>query len=391
LDNDFRSNVVFSGQSSPQAVKDRLSGDILLKCSRRGANLHPTNAHLMFMDEGDRVEIECIRGFSAQRPVLLGFAPASLLKNLSFADVLDQDTQRGYQRRFNVQHSLDFRKYIQTEHGSTIPLTFNMRPREDNAWKVVDLDAQKARLEIASGAERILSQVDCQHRLGHLGDIDLELPFMCFIGLSAREEMEIFNVINSKAKGLNTSLLDFHDAQLCEDLASDRPELFIALFLNHDSRSPWHRQLDIGGTTTTGLRRRASLRTMQKALKRFLSQTTILKSKPTEEAAEIVLGFWSAVSLVLSSAWSKPRSHFLTKGIAVYALMDIAADIYNETNQQRCDRQYFSAALSDFALEFDWSTDGPLKGLGGESGVKAAVQIVRDARRKARFRMVASG
>jgi hypothetical protein len=31
---------------------------------------------------------------------------------------------------------------------------------------------------------------------------------MCFLGLTEREEMEVFNVINSKAKGLSTSLLD---------------------------------------------------------------------------------------------------------------------------------------------------------------------------------------
>jgi DGQHR domain-containing protein len=346
---------------------------------------------MKFRDENGGIVLDCLQGFSAQRPVLLGFAPASLLKSISFADVLDQDTQRGYQRRFNVQHSLDFRRYIQTERGSTIPLTFNIRPAPENPWTLLPLDGQRVRLSIAAGYEKVFAQVDCQHRLGHLADLDLELPFMCFIGLSARDEMEIFNVINSKAKGLSTSLLDFHDAQLCTDLASDRPELFIALFLNNDARSPWHRQLDIGGTTTTGLTRRASLRTMQKALKRFLFKTQVLKSKSTEQAAEIVLAFWSAVSLVLSKEWATPRSHFLTKGIAVYALMDVAADIVNEAVQSVCDREYFCATLADFAGDFDWSTEGPFKGLGGESGVKEAVQIVRDVRRRARFRMVASG
>ena len=54
---------------------------------------------------------------------------------------------------------------------------------------------------------------------------------MTFIGLSEREEMEIFGVINGKAKGLSNSLLDFHDAQLCSDIASERPELLVALDL----------------------------------------------------------------------------------------------------------------------------------------------------------------
>jgi hypothetical protein len=34
----------------------------------------------------------------AGREVFLGFAPANILHSLSFADVLDEDTGRGYQR-----------------------------------------------------------------------------------------------------------------------------------------------------------------------------------------------------------------------------------------------------------------------------------------------------
>ena len=74
-----------------------------------------------------RLTIDCTLGRSAKRAVLLGFAPAHILHSLSFADVLNEDTGRGYQRRFNAQHSLDFRRYIQQEASSTIPLTFNLR------------------------------------------------------------------------------------------------------------------------------------------------------------------------------------------------------------------------------------------------------------------------
>ena len=163
------------------------------------------------------LSIECMLGRAAQRRVLIGFAPADLLHALSFADVLDEDTGRGYQRRFNSLHSLDFRKYIQKDNSTTIPLTFNLRPRDDGAWRIVERGSSRARLEISAPNVKVLSQVDCQHRLGHLSDLSVELPFMCFIGLSEREEMEIFNVINSKAKGLSSSLLDFHDAQLSTD------------------------------------------------------------------------------------------------------------------------------------------------------------------------------
>jgi DNA sulfur modification protein DndB len=336
--------------------------------------------------------IDCTLGRSAGKSVLLGFAPAKLLHATSFADILNEDTGQGYQRRFNAQHSLDFRRYIQEEGSATIPLTFNLRPRDDGAWRVKELGGRRVRLELRPGSGKLLAQVDCQHRIGFLADLDVELPFMCFLGLTEREEMEIFSVINSKARGLNTSLLDFHDAHLSSDLGADRPELYIALFLKNEPSSPWCNQLDLGGTTTSGMSRRASLRTLQKAIKRFLAKTRILRTVPIEAVTRIVLDFWSAVTLAMHEPWSHPRKHFLTKGIGVYALMDLAADLYGERPADVvCDKNYFAAALTHLAREFDWTTEGPLKGLGGESGVKTATSLIRAARKKTRLKVVANG
>src|SRR5262245_43048404 len=124
--------------------------------------------------------IDCIAGHSAGREVIMGFAPASLLCALSFPDILNEDTGRGYQRRFNTSHSLDFRRYIQTPGSTTIPLTFNLRPRADTAWRVRSSSNRHRALIVSAGAGPVLTQVDCQHRLGHLADLELELPFMSF-------------------------------------------------------------------------------------------------------------------------------------------------------------------------------------------------------------------
>ncbi len=340
----------------------------------------------------EMLKIPCLKGRAAERPVLMGFAPARELCKLSFADVLDEDTGRGYQRRLNAQHSLDFRRYIQRANSATIPLTFNLRPRTDDAWRVVESGKRAATLELATGSGKLLSQVDCQHRLGHLSDLDTELPFMCFVGLSEREEMEIFSIINGKARGLSTSLLDFHDAQLAADLGRDRPELYVALFLKNEPTSPWYQQLDLGGSSTSGMARRASHRTLQKAVKRFLTKTRLVRTGDADVAARAVLHFWSAVTIAMPEQWANPRKHLITKGIGVYALMDLAADLWSEAPPgSPPDRRYFAAALMDFAGEFDWTTEGPLKGLGGESGVKAAVAQLRAARRKSKLKVVGRG
>lgn len=340
------------------------------------------------------IHLRGLVGRAADREVFVGFAPARLLHALSFADVLDEDAGTGYQRRFSAEHSLDFRRYIRRPGSTTIPLTFNLRPRDAAAWAVVRDDAgaarddgASARLEIAADAGRVFAQVDCQHRLGHIGDLDLPLPFMTFLGLDARAELEIFNVINGKARGLNSSLLDYHDARLAGNLGRERPELLVALHLNDAPESPWYKQLDLGGTSTSGLARRASLRTMQKAARRFLSASGVLASGTTPpEAARLVLEYWIAVREVLRAQWADPRRHFLTKGVGVYALMGMLADFCREwaaagRSPATSTRRDFASYLGDFASDIDWSSAGPLQGLGGESGARAALELLRAARR----------
>jgi DNA sulfur modification protein DndB len=334
--------------------------------------------------------IHCMRGSSAGRPVLLGFAPADLLYRLSFADILDEATGRGYQRPFNERHSQDFRRYIREPLSSTIPLTLNLRPCANGEWNLSEGSGNAVTLEISSAAGKIMAQVDCQHRLGHLGDLPIPLPFMCFVGLSEREEMEVFNVINSKARGLSASLLDFHEAQLAQELAIERPELFIALRLNSADGSPWKGRLNLGGHATAGLKRIVSLRMMQQAVADFLKATRSSPPFTADDSAQVILDFWQAVVAVLPKEWKDARKHMLTKGVGVYALMHIAADIFNECRQagRVCDKRAFVGALSDFVNSIDWSTTGSLKGFGGQAGVKAAVELVRDARKRSRYRVV---
>jgi DGQHR domain-containing protein len=285
---------------------------------------------------------------------------------------------------------MDFRRYIQQENSSTIPLTFNVRQSENDAWRMERDELGAARLVINKSAGKVLTQVDCQHRLGYLNDLDLPLPFMCYVGLNEREEKEVFTVINSKAKGLSASLLDFHNATLAADMAADRPELYVALYLNNEGSSPWHRQLNLGGKATSGMMRRASLRTMQTAIKRFLDHTRILHSRSADSVAQMVLDFWNAVALVLQEGWNDRRT-LICKGVGVHALMGIAIDLVLEAGPTVPDKKFFCNKLTEFLPEIDWRTKGHLSGLGGQGGVKKALGILRAARGNRQILQVVNG
>ena len=324
--------------------------------------------------------IKVLRGKSGSRAVVIGFAPASILCAASFVDILDEATGEGYQRRFNRRHSLDFRSYIQSPGATTIPLTFNLRPEKSAYWEILEDQHGGVFLEVSDISQQVLSQVDCQHRLGFMEEADTQLPFMVYLGLSAHEEMSVFNTINAKSKGLSRSLTDFHDAQLIENVEKEKPELVVAIRLNKNIDSPWHMRLDIGGKRASGMQRRASLRTMQKAVRRFIKETRSIEFDSLDELYLVIRDFWCAITVALEAQWENPRKHFITKGIGVYALMSIAADLCSEsvnTRGQLPTEGYFVAHLETFVPIFDWSSTGPLRGLGGEAGVSEALHMIR--------------
>jgi len=323
------------------------------------------------------VSVHGLMGMCGAREVFVGFAPARILHKLSFADVLNDETGEGYQRPRNREHSLDFKKYIKSEGSSTIPLTFNLRKELQHYWHL-----QKGRNGITTlyidENSRCLAQVDCQHRLGELQNEDISLAFMCFIGLDLRTEMAQFVIINSKAKGLSSSLTDYHTSNLLTDLAAEAPHLFIAKKLNEDPESPWFRLIRYGGETTSGLRRRTSFRMMQKAIHRLLSHTQGLKLGP-DRMYTVINDYWKAIEMIFPIEWSDHRHHLITKGVGLHSLTRLLADIIVKGN---CQNNYsvnsFKEQLTPLKGKIDWSSRGKFAHAGGQKGVQQVHEFLKE-------------
>lgn len=320
-------------------------------------------------------EVNGIVGLCGQREVFTGFASAGKLYAASFADVLDEETGEGYQRPRNKRHSVGFKNFISRPNSTTIPLTFNLREEWSAHWSLERHEDSTATLCL-SVSEKCMAQVDCQHRLGELQDSDVSLAFMTFIGLSLRDEMSIFNVINRKAKGLSSSLTDYHESQLAENLKQDDPHLYIALRLNEDRKSPWYKLIKYGGKNTSGLKRRTSLRMMQKSVRKLLGQAPHLRSDP-DVAYVLISDFWRAVAAVFPDEWSDHRHHLISKGIGLYALMGVLGDIVNSTPVDNLTAENCACRLRDLTGKIDWGTNGTFSNAGGQKGVKEAHAALR--------------
>lgn len=311
--------------------------------------------------------IQGILGKCGTCEVFLGLAPAKLLYEASFADTLDEDTGLGYQRPRNRSHSLDFKRYIHQAEVSTIPLTFNLRKELKRNWMIKRAMNQHAVLHLRVGST-CMAQIDCQHRLGELYDSDVPLAFMTFIGLDLRSEMAMFTIINSKARGLSSSLTDFHTSNLIEDLAAEAPHLFLARRLNEDAHSPWFKLIRCGGHSTSGLRRRTSLRMMQHAIQRFLSQTKCNERMGMEDVAQMLIAYWRAVATVFDTEWSNHRANLITKGVGLYGLTQLLATILSTQDCRQYSEVYFGGFLKDLKGRINWRTDGTFSSVGGHKG-----------------------
>ena len=115
------------------------------------------------MKNNNALIIEGLVGKCGHFDVFLGVASAEDLHACSMADVLDEETGVGYQRPYNKSHSLDFRRYINLEKSSTIPLVFNLRKEVNHFWKLELKKGCLAHLSLMRGVKSLII-VDGQHR-----------------------------------------------------------------------------------------------------------------------------------------------------------------------------------------------------------------------------------
>jgi DGQHR domain-containing protein len=224
--------------------------------------------------------------------------------------------------------------------------------------------------------------VDCQHRLGALQDCDVPLAFMAFIGLDLRTEMSLFVVINSKARGLTSSLTDYHESNLLDDLARDAPHLYISRKLNEDPHSPWYRLIRYGGETTSGLKRRTSFRMMQKAVSRFLTQARDADAGDLESRYQLVADYWCAVAQVFSQEWRDHRHHLLAKGVGLYSLMRLLSDMVSSNHEKPMDTTCFVKRLLPLKEKIDWRSNGMFADAGGHKGATEVYLRLKEALRQ---------
>lgn len=246
------------------------------------------------------------------------------LVRISFVSRRDDDKESGYQRNLSKQRAAEIAHYLDKEKGC-IPnsILLNLEPG-------AAFDQKKGTLRIPDEPKAAWI-IDGQHRVYGLkqGTTRFDLVVTAFLGLEIESQAKQFKTINSKQKGVPTSLL--YDLL---DLTKDGTYLQqrgheLAVRLNEDPESPWFGQIDLTGSGS-GL---ITQTRVVSALESLISDRGALFQYSEEEQYGILRNYFTAIKLLLSSDWGNKRS-VLTKALTFSAFLILLPQVLTLTIQR---------------------------------------------------------
>ena len=162
---------------------------------------------------------------------------------IAFVSRRDDDKDAGYQRNLSKQRAADIARYIDKENGC-IPNSILVNLEEGATY---DEKSQTLRIPYQPKAAWV---IDGQHRMFGLRQArtTYDLVVTAFLDIDVSEQAKQFKIINSKQKGVPTSLLyDLLDLTKDGTYVQQRGHE-LATRLNDDPESPWYGQIDLTGS-----------------------------------------------------------------------------------------------------------------------------------------------
>ena len=357
------------------------------------------------------MELLTIKGTNLNTTVYRGFASIKDIATISAPDTFKQDSNPdGLQRDLSKKHSQD--GYHYAELALKVPdqprlwpeVILNIRDSSvidepqpgdghPNLFKIVvhedRIDKNRLRPQI--------SRTDGNHRLFYgEGDpmlerpsLDISTPFSLTIGLTALQEASLFVDINDNLMSMNTSHL-YHLLTTftpLEDLASDKPALWIANKLAEDPKSPFHGIVYLGGEKekVQGLDRRVNLAALRTGVQMILKENIKLRDEAFNDILKryvIIRTYWSAVKKTFAQEWANAKEYLLLRGFGVWCMSILGADIIDRClirpiNPSQYEEE-MSAYLRQISRDVNWHRkEGNVTHYGGRVGARELADKMR--------------
>lgn len=330
-----------------------------------------------------------------------GSAPLAELALVSEADVFDQDTNdTGLQRDLSPAHASQAYDYVARPPDRERPRAFTevvLNVRDKDVLRIEEIDGPDNEVRMIFDVEAIrrgrsvkVSRVDGNHRLFYTAGDDrrqpvfLKAPFQIHVGLSRDQEASLFVDVNANQKGLNTSHLAWLVNRLTPDQVEmkEHPERWIALRLAHDSSSPWHGIIHMGGAKSgareQGLVRPVNLKSLEGGVKRTLNKAVYIDDLTDIKAQYVLIrNYWQAVKEVFAMEWATPKEFLILRNLGVLSLSILAGTIIDRSiARQKVDVVDMVKYVRQCSTAWNWHVDATGdRSVSGMSGNRAALII----------------
>jgi DGQHR domain-containing protein len=150
-----------------------------------------------------------------------------------------------------------------------------------------------------------------------------DLVVTAFLGIDVAEQAKQFKIINSKQKGVPTSLLyDLLDLTKDGTYVQQRGHE-LATRLNDDPESPWYRQIDLTGSGD-GL---ITQTRVVSAVENLISERGALFQYTEEEQYGILKNYFTSIKTVFASDWGN-KSSVITKALGFSAWLIVLPQVF---------------------------------------------------------------
>lgn len=293
-----------------------------------------------------------------------GFVSSQIAVNFTYSKLYNDLSGKGYQRPIDKKRCKDFANYLsQGEDALYTPILLNA----SGNWEFHAYEKHRPNFGRLI-CKKKATLMDGQHRLGGIKEYitetgsTLNVPFLAFHYLDDDEEIKLFDIINTKAKGIGTSLSRY--------LNRDNDEIsWVATNLILRPESPFFNKGTLIGKRTK--EKNITLQNLYNIVK-SLTKKSLLENLSKEKKLNLSLFYFNLIKELFPDQWNDNKLYRLTHITCLNALAIAGNEIITDNyllKAQQVDSAKIESLLKNLKV-IDWSASGDLKYLKGVSGSK---------------------
>lgn len=321
---------------------------------------------------------------------LLTVLSGKTIAAISDVDSVDKD-RSGYQRPPNKRRIGELKDFIEMTTG-LVPggILLNVRPEhaeELSFTKLGEFDGVEfGTVEIPDG--KFAWAMDGQHRIRafEAASKNILVPVVLTVGMDRPKEAETFNVVNSKQKGVSTSL-QYYDLtryasqevkKWAERDKEQKHDLAYAIVVDLDDNTIWKDRINFTGQR--GMKRSINLKGFMDALEPVINDEWF-RTRPKDKQLQLIRTFWSAVSQTWPAALTPNSGSILTKAFGVHVACGLAISMIHYCDQLNDSGEDMMVRLLEATKNTvgNWDPEGPLMPYigGGRRNVGLVTEMLR--------------